>query len=409
MKKSAFTLALCLIACTSFGQKKVVSTVKNDIKGSNPNIEEARTAIKGALANPETENDAEAWYIAGLVENKQFDTEKVKEVMNLAPNEDVMYPALDRIFPYFSKADELDQLPDAKGKVKPKYRKDIKSIMSANRPYYINAGSYFYEKGNYQKAYDNFRFYTDMTKLPMYEGDKDKFEALASDTNAIKIRYFAALAASLIPNHDASIELYNEIKDYGFNENDIYKQLASEYHQKGDTTGFVNILEQGAAKFPEESYFILNLININIGRGEVDQAINYLQKAIATNPGDAQLYDVLGLVYENNKEMDKAIASIKKSLEIDPDYADALSHLGRIYYNLGIETRGAADNISDIKLYNKEIEKVEGYFNDAIPYFEKAYSLNPKDSDAVFALRNIYYSLKNNAEYEKWDKIYLGE
>jgi tetratricopeptide (TPR) repeat protein len=393
----------------SFGQKKVVNTVKNEIKDSSPNIEEARTLIKEALANPETENDAEAWYVAGLVENKQFDTEKIKEVMNLTPNEDLMYPALDQIFPYFSKADELDQLPNEKGKVKSKYRKDIKAVMLANRPYYVNAGAYFYEKGNYKKAYENFRFYGDMSKLPMFAGEESKFETLASDTNAIKYRYFAALSASLIPDHDAAIELYTEIKDLNYNEVDCYKQLANEYYQKGDTIGFIQVLEQGTAKFPEESYFILNMINININRGEIEQAITYLQKAIVNSPNDAQLHDVLGLVYENNKNIDEAIVSIKKSLEIDPDYAEALSHIGRIYYNLGIEARGAADNISDVKLYNQEIEKVYDYFKEAIPYFEKAYKLNPKDSDAIFALRNIHYSLGNNEEYEKWDKIYLGE
>lgn len=409
MKKLTFTLALSFITVISFGQKKIVNTVKNEIKDSSPNIEEARTLIKDALANPETENEAEAWYVAGLVENKQFDMERVKEVMSVAPDEDVMYPALDQIFPYFQKADELDQRPNEKGKVKSKFRKDIKSIMLANRPYYINAGAYFYEKGNYQKAYENFRFYGDMHKFPMFTGEESKFESLASDTNAIKYRYFAALSASLIPNHDAAIELYTEIKDLNYNGIDCYKQLANEYYQKGDTTGFVNVLEQGSTKFPEESYFILNMINININRGEIDQAINYLQKAIVNSPNDAQLYDVLGLVYENNKDIDQAIVNIKKSLEIDPDFADALSHLGRLYYNLGIESRAIADNISDVNAYKKEMEKVDSYFKEAIPYFEKAYSKNSKDSDAIFALRNIYYSLGNNEEYEKWDKIYLGE
>ena len=39
------------------------------------------------------------------------------------PNEPVMYEALYGILPYFRKAYELDQLPNEKGKVKPKYTK----------------------------------------------------------------------------------------------------------------------------------------------------------------------------------------------------------------------------------------------------------------------------------------------
>ena len=225
----------------------------------------------------------------------------------------------------------------------------------------------------------------------------------------LRVRYFAALAASLIPNPDAAIALFDEIKDMGFNEDDMYKHLANEYNQKKDTAGFVKVLEQGVAKFPKEPYYVLNLINININQGKTAEAIDYLKKAIAVSPNDAQLYDVLGLVYENTKEIDKAIESIQKALEINPEYADALSHLGRLYYNSGIEARGEADNITDTKAYTVAKQKVDDLFKQAIPYFEQAYQLNPKDSDAVFALRNIYYSLGNNKEYEKWDKIYSGE
>jgi tetratricopeptide (TPR) repeat protein len=415
MKKLTFTLVLCLIAGISFGQKKAVNDAKSEIKvksttNSTTNLDEARTLIQGALKNPETMNEAETWYVAGQIEEKQFESEQTKEVMGLKPNEDLMYKSLSKIAPYFIKADELDQLPDAKGKVKPKYRKDMKAIIAANRPYYVNAGSHFYEKEDYQQAYDNFKFYGDIPKLPMFADDASKlFKALADDTTDIKIRYYAGLAASLIPNPDAAIEIFDEIKDLGFNDNEMYQRIAVAYTQQHDTVNFIKILEQGVAKFPKDPYYTLNLINLNINRGETDKAIDYLQKALALSPNDAQLYDVLGLVYENTKETDKAIESIKKAIEIDPDNADALSHLGRLYYNTGIEARGAADNITDKKLYDEAMKKVEDYFTQAVPYFEKAYELNSDDSDAVFALRNIYYSLGNNDAYEKWDKIYSGK
>jgi tetratricopeptide (TPR) repeat protein len=409
MKKLAFTFVLCFAVGVAFGQKKALNAAKNEIRSLKPNIEDARTAIQGALTDPETVGNAETWYIAGVVENRVFDMERAKEILGQTPNDGVMYPALVKIYPYFAKADELDQLPDAKGKVKPKFRKDIKAIMVANRMYYINAGSYFYEKGDYKQAYENFRFYGDIPKLPIFEGDSKSFEALPNDTNDIKIRYYAALSATGIPNAEAAIELFSEIKDSGWNENEIYQRLASEYSQKKDTIHFVEILKQGMDKFPKEPYYILNLINVNINQGKFDEAIEYLQAAIDVSPNDAQLHDVLGLVYENTQQTDKAIASIEKAIEINSSYAEALSHLGRLYYNSGITARAEADNITDTKLYKEARVKVDELFKKAIDPFLKAYELNPKDNDAVFALRNIYYSLGNNAEYEKWDKIYMGQ
>ena len=404
MKKLIFTGALCLVVGLSFGQKKAVSAAKNEIKGNNPSIQEARTLIEGALKDPETMNSAEAWFVAGQVENKQFDSEKTKEVMGMKPNEPVMYEALDRIMPYFLKADELDQLPDEKGKVKPKYRKDIRSIIRANRPFYVNAGLYYYEKQNYQKAYENFKLYSDIPEMDIFQGEV--FEAPANDSTEVQIKYYAGLAASLIPDYNKSVEIFTSLKNSGYNENEIYQRICYAYEQQKDTVNLINTLKEGLTKFPKESYFLLNLINYSINSGESNEAVDYLNAAIAQTPDDAQLYDVLGQVYENLKDNDKAIAAMKKALEIDPNYGDALSHLGRVYYNMGVETRGLADEIQDDKLYKEKAEEALNYFREAMPYFEKAYELNADDSSAVFALRSIYYNLGMGDKYEKMDAIY---
>ena len=162
MKKVVFSVVMLslLVVPVAFGQKKAVSTAKNEITATTPNIGEARSAIKGALSNPETENNAETWFVAGKVEDKQFGIEQAKEMIGQQADDAVMFSALIQIYPYFQKAFELDQVPNDKGKIKPKYTKDMRAIMMANRPYYVNAGAHFYEKEDFQKAYENFRFYS---------------------------------------------------------------------------------------------------------------------------------------------------------------------------------------------------------------------------------------------------------
>ena len=128
MKRVLLTVALCVAASASFAQKKVVNEAQSIAKGSNADFGEARTLIKGALENPETKDDAKTWYVAGFIEDQQFNAERAKQILGQQPNEPVMYEALYGILPYFQKAYELDQLPNEKGKVKPKYTKDINSI-----------------------------------------------------------------------------------------------------------------------------------------------------------------------------------------------------------------------------------------------------------------------------------------
>ena len=81
MKRVLLTVALCVAASASFAQKKVVNEAQSIAKGSNADFGEARTLIKGALENPETKDDAKTWYVAGFIEDQQFNAERAKLCM----------------------------------------------------------------------------------------------------------------------------------------------------------------------------------------------------------------------------------------------------------------------------------------------------------------------------------------
>ena len=190
MKRVLLTVALCVAASVSFAQKKAVNEAQSIAKGSTPDFSEARTLIKGALENPETKDDAKTWYVAGFIEDQQFSNERTKQVLGQQPDEPVMYEALGSILPYFEKAYELDQLPNEKGKVKPKFTKDIKGILGANHVYYINGGAYYFDQKDYNKAYDFFEQYLKISDMPMFKG-----EAVAErDSNFMTVQFYAAVA-----------------------------------------------------------------------------------------------------------------------------------------------------------------------------------------------------------------------
>ena len=403
MKKLVFTVALCFVVGMAFAQKKAISAAKNEIKGNKPNIEEARKLSQGAMEDPETKNNAETYFVAGQIENAQFDAEKIKEALGQAPNEAVMYKSLGNILPFFLKADELDQLPDEKGKVKPKFRKDLKSYITANHPYYRNGGVYYSnDLKNYEEAYKFFITYLDIPKLPMFEGDKI-MEAIVTDSSYLEIKYYAAVMASLIGTDDSrrnAIALYESLVDIDFNPEGVYQYLCSEYEQIKDTVNLVKILKKGVVKFPDESYYLRALINQYINSNQNDEAVRHLNEAIARKPDDAQLYDVLGRIYENTEDTDKAIEQFEKALSLDPEYVESLGNIGRVYYNRGVEAQAAASGLND-NLYSAALVKVKGFFQQAMPYYEKALELNPGEREYMNPLRTIYYILGS----EKLDKI----
>ena len=400
MKRVLLTVALCVAASASFAQKKVVNEAQSIAKGSNADFGEARTLIKGALENPETKDDAKTWYVAGFIEDQQFNAERAKQILGQQPNEPVMYEALYGILPYFQKAYELDQLPNEKGKVKPKYTKDIKSILSANHVYLFNGGAYYFDKQEYKKAYDFFNQYVEISELPMFAGT----QTAEKDSTFMTVQFYAAAAASLAKDSRLAIAALERAKNTPYRQYDAYQYLCYEYGEARtaqDSVMLEKTFEEGMQVFPDSAFFLNNLINTYIYSNRNEKALEMLNVAIQKNPNDANLYNVMGRVYETGlKDYANAEKNFQIALEKDPNLTDALSNIGRIYYNQGVNKLSEANMINDSKKYQEELGMAKDLFKKALPYYKKAHEAEPEKMDNMIALRGIYYNLNMGPELE---------
>lgn len=400
MKRVLLTVALCVAASASFAQKKVVNEAQSIAKGSNADFGEARTLIKGALENPETKDDAKTWYVAGFIEDQQFNAERAKQILGQQPNEPVMYEALYGILPYFQKAYELDQLPNEKGKVKPKYTKDIKSILSANHIYLFNGGAYYFDKQEYKKAYDFFNQYVEISELPMFAGT----QTAEKDSTFMTVQFYAAAAASLAKDSRLAIAALERAKNTPYRQYDVYQYLCYEYGEARtaqDSVMLEKTFEEGMQVFPDSAFFLNNLINTYIYSNRNEKALEMLNVAIQKNPNDANLYNVMGRVYETGlKDYANAEKNFQIALEKDPNLTDALSNIGRIYYNQGVNKLSEANMINDSKKYQEELGMAKDLFKKALPYYKKAHEAEPEKMDNMIALRGIYYNLNMGPELE---------
>lgn len=400
MKRVLLTVALCVAASASFAQKKVVNEAQSIAKGSNADFREARTLIKGALENPETKDDAKTWYVAGFIEDQQFNAERAKQILGQQPNEPVMYEALYGILPYFQKAYELDQLPNEKGKVKPKYTKDIKSILSANHVYLFNGGAYYFDKQEYKKAYDFFNQYVEISELPMFAGT----QTAEKDSTFMTVQFYAAAAASLAKDSRLAIAALERAKNTPYRQYDVYQYLCYEYGEARtaqDSVMLEKTFEEGMQVFPDSAFFLNNLINTYIYSNRNEKALEMLNVAIQKNPNDANLYNVMGRVYETGlKDYANAEKNFQIALEKDPNLTDALSNIGRIYYNQGVNKLSEANMINDSKKYQEELSMAKDLFKKALPYYKKAHEAEPEKMDNMIALRGIYYNLNMGPELE---------
>lgn len=398
MKRVLVTIGLCLMTTVVFGQKKAVSDAERIAKDSKPDFNEARTLIKGAMENAETKDDAKTWYVAGLIEDTQFSTENMKQILGQKPDEAVMYEALGNILPYFKESYRLDQLPNEKGKVKPKYTKNIKGTLNANILYYLNGGAYFFDQRNYKRAHDFFEQYLEIADLPFMKGEK----AAARDSNFMIVQFYAAIAAMQMDDPQQAIKDLNRAKGTDYRRFDVYQSLCYVYDQVlKDTVGLEKTLEEGMKLFPDSSYFLNNMINVYISTKRNEQAMQLLNTAISKSPNNPQLYFALCSLYEVGlKDEAKAEEAYKKALDLDPENPSNIFSVGRLYFNQGVSLLDKANSLNDQNQYKAEKAKAEAMLRKALPFFEKAHKLKPEEREYMIGLRGIYYNLSMNKEFD---------
>ncbi len=405
MKKFLFlTMVAAFSVGSMFAQKGALKDAKRAIDSKD--LTEARTLIKQAITNPETMNDPETWKIYGDIGNKAFDEERTKQMLGKEANDKVMYDGLMESYAPYVKADSLGELPDAKGKVKNKVRKDIQGILKANQPFYINGGVYYNEQKDYAKAADFFETYWNIPTLPMFAGEKDAFKL---DSTYQTIKYYAIITAIQAADHNRALNMLNRaikepfVENSAYKESDLYELLASEYMQAGDTAKYVDILYMGAEKFPKSKYFIPNLVNTFIRKGENQKAMEYLDKAIANDPSNAcDLNSVKGALYAENKDYTSAEAEYNKALAQDPSCERALEALAVNYILQAQDLREKTATMSDRQQQLANDKKTVELYQKSLPYLEKYRSvLEGRSADestlnsALLKLRNVYYNLSN--------------
>lgn len=403
MKRILLLTTLAVFAATSvFAQRSVLRDAKRAL-GSN-DLNEARTLIKQAIEDSETAENPETWKIYGDIGDKAFDNERTNEMLGKNVNQQVMFDGLMESYKPYLKADELGQIPNNKGRVRNRYRKDIISKFKANHPFFINGGIFYNEKNDFNKAADFFETYWNIPTLSMFEDEKEPF---VLDSTYQTIKYYAIITAIQAEDHNRALSMLerasNEpfIENSAFQESDIYELMASEYMTMGDTIKYVETLYEGAEKFPQSKYFIPNLVNVFIRQGDNEKAMNYLDTAIKNDPSNAcDLNSVKGALMAEKGDYSGAEEEYKKALQQDPGCERALEALAVNYILQAQNIKEESSTISDRKVQVENDKIAMEFYQKSLPHLEKyTQLLKGRSADkseidsALMKLRNVYYNM----------------
>ncbi len=405
MRKILFlTMMAVLTTGTLFAQKSALKDAKRAL--GRDDLNEARTMIKQATAHPETATDPETWKVWGDIGNKAFDLERTNAMLGKTANDKVMYDGLMESYHPYLKADSLAELPDEKGRVRNRVRKDISGILRANHPFYINGGVYYNDQRDYKKAADFFQVYWDIPTLKMFEDEK---EAFVLDSTYQTIKYYAIITAIQGEDHQRALSMLDRaskepfIENSAYKESDIYELMASEYLQLGDSAKFLEVLQMGSERFPSSNYFTPNLVNVFIREGNTDKALEYLDQAIQNNPENAcDLNSVKGALLAEQGDYEAAEAEYRKALVQDPNCERALENIAVNFILQAQDLKEKTAMINDRQQQMVNDKKTVEFYLQALPSLEKYTELLKEREapahdieSALLKLRNVYYNLSS--------------
>ncbi len=265
--------------------------------------------------------------------------------------------------------------------------------------------------------------------LKLDKEDLQKLAALGYFTNAVDTS-----GKTDLPDPKGKVQVFNDLaesrrlmqeKDYDraigileviIKENpqivDGILQLGNAYNENNmpqkALACFYRVLEQK----PDYQAAMINVINSLIRLGELDKAIEEIQRFFKTFPRDHALYNELGTIYFLKKDYEKSQAALNKSLEIEKINPSACNRLGEIYvikkdYQTA-ETflnKAKAINPTLQKLYYNlaQVEEARGNLDKATKYYKIEVENSP---DAFKAAYNAAENLRNAGRYDEAVEYY---
>ncbi|WGH75475.1 tetratricopeptide repeat protein [Tenacibaculum tangerinum] len=186
----------------------------------------------------------------------------------------------------------------------------------------------------------------------------------------------------------------------------IVKNIALILKEQGKTDEAIAAFKEARKSDPKDLNLILNEAQLYVEMDEMDKFGELMSEAVALDPENASLYYNLGVVNFNQGRMDDAKKYYTKAIELKPDYADAYMNLAVVVLN---QEKAIVDemnkNLSNFKKYDELAAKQKEVYREAIPFLEKADSLN-RNVDTVKTLMNLYEVLENSEKASEYRELY---
>ena len=384
--KKLFEAALLAVTATSAFAQDIKSVLKAK------DYAEAQSGLSSCLSSLNDEDMAKGYNKLVDLSFDKFNKENAVAVeaqtleqmgqkSNKTYDKQGMYDALLNGLNNALECDKYDQLPNAKGKVAPKFRKKNANRIWPNRIQFVIAGQDGLQGDDQTVAYKYFAAYVDSYTAPLF-ADVDKG---ARDEYLGSVALIAARLAYQMKDMDKA----NQYCDVALNDTASYKEalgvkvafMQQAMKTKEDSLRCLKDVEALYLKDKANENIFSVLAPLYGALGMQDKQDAILAERLAANPNDFMANLVKGQALMNASKWDEAIATLQKATAAKDD-ALALTFLGFCYNN-----KAAAQ---------QDVAQMKALFEKAKECFEKARDIDPNQQRASWSymLDNTNYNLE---------------
>ncbi|MDY4567150.1 MAG: hypothetical protein SPD86_08850 [Prevotella sp.] len=385
MKKLFVAALLAVTATSAFAQD-----IKSVLKAKD--YAEAQSGLNSCLSSLNDEDKAKGYNKLVDLSFDKFNKENAVAIeaqtleqmgqkSNKTYDKQGMYDALLNGLNNALECDKYDQLPNAKGKVAPKFRKKNADRIWPNRIQFVIAGQDGLQGDDQTVAYKYFAAYVDSYTAPLF-ADVDKG---ARDEYLGSVALIAARLAYQMKDMDKA----NQYCDVALNDTASYKEalgvkvafMQQAMKTKEDSLRCLKDVEALYLKDKANENIFSVLAPLYGALGMQDKQDAILAERLAANPNDFMANLVKGQALMNASKWDEAIASLQKATAAKDD-ALALTFLGFCYNNKAAQ--------------QQDVAAMKGLFEKAKECFEKARDIDPNQQRASWSymLDNTNYNLE---------------
>lgn len=399
-----------LLLATAFGLSAQIDVVKDAthmLNTAKPDYAAVLRTIKPALSNEDSSEMPEAWNIAGRsalgVWDNMFAQLQLGKTVKADDKKSASHSLIDA-FNYYIKAMQLDSLPNEKGKVKPRYSKEISNTIVKNLRAFRNAGIYLYELRDLDGAYDAWEIYL---TLPERLRDGKKLIKQYTRDDVGQIFYYQGLASLSTNKNQRALAKFLEARNTGFSNKELYLYGLEAARREANDSLMLDFARLGNTLYGKSDVsFSLLLINDGLKRKDYEECRRLVNEALTVEGTDdkvkSQLYDVRGVVDEEEGSTEQALDNYQKAVVYNENNAKAYFDMARVIYNEALRQAECGEPDCD--------KKAEPGLKKSAEYFEKAYDLDPSLTQIPATLYSIYYRLgigyEGQAAY--WQKKQKG-